>query len=154
MTLEPNRSPVGLRATPCKRRRNHRRAHAQLEVDAPKCTRRRGRSDIDKYKVRLVARGFTQIYGVDYFDTFSPVAKLASLRTILAIAARFDWEIESFDFNGAYLNGELGEDEEIHIPGAARVRGGRGPSQATPKVALRIEAGRAQMVRRLHSRPY
>jgi hypothetical protein len=70
---------------------------------------------VDKYKARLVARGFTQIYGVDYFTTFSPVAKLSSFRTILAIAARHDWEIESFDFNAAYLNGELDDDEEIYM---------------------------------------
>ena len=70
---------------------------------------------IDKFKARLVARGFTQIYGVDYFTTFSPVAKLSSFRTILAIAARHDWEIESFDFNAAYLNGELDDNEEIYM---------------------------------------
>jgi len=70
---------------------------------------------IEKYKARLVARRFTQVYGVDYFDTFLPVAKLASFRTILAIAAKSDWEIESFDFNGAYLNGELDEHEEIYM---------------------------------------
>jgi hypothetical protein len=70
---------------------------------------------IDKYKARLVARGFTQIYGVDYYDTYSPVARISSLRAVLAIAAHNDWEIESFDFNGAYLNGELDEDEEIYM---------------------------------------
>jgi hypothetical protein len=43
---------------------------------------------IEKYKARLVARGFTQIYGVDYFETFAPVAKLASIRTILAISPK------------------------------------------------------------------
>ena len=70
---------------------------------------------MDKYKARLVARGFGQIYGVDYLDTYSPVAKLASFRTILTLAARFDWEVECFDFNSAYLNGELEESEEIYM---------------------------------------
>jgi len=77
--------------------------------------KRKADGSIEKYKARLVARGFTQVYGVDYFDTFSPVAKLASFRTILAIAAKSDWEIKSFDFNGAYLNGELDEHEEIYM---------------------------------------
>jgi hypothetical protein len=77
--------------------------------------KRKSDNTVDKYKARLVARGFTQIYGVDYFDTYSPVAKMASFRTILAIAARNDWDIESFDFNGAYLNGTLSEDEEIYM---------------------------------------
>jgi hypothetical protein len=63
--------------------------------------KRKANGSIDKYKACLVARGFTQIYEVDYFSTYSPVAKLTGFCTILAIAARHDWEIKSFDFNGA-----------------------------------------------------
>jgi hypothetical protein len=77
--------------------------------------KRKADGSVDKYKARLVARGFTQIHGVDYFDTYSPVARLASFRLILAIAARNNWEAVAFDFNSAYLNGELGEDEEIFM---------------------------------------
>ena len=77
--------------------------------------KRKDDGSIEKFKARLVARGFTQIYGVDYFDTYSPVAKMASVRTVLAMAARFDWDIESFDFNGAYLNGTLDDDEELYM---------------------------------------
>ena len=77
--------------------------------------KRKADGSVDKYKARLVARGFTQIYGTDYFETYSPVAKLTSFRAILALAARQDWDINSFDFNGAYLNGELGENEEIYM---------------------------------------
>ena len=71
---------------------------------------------IEKYKARLVARGFTQVYGVDYTETFAPVAKLSSLRTILAIAARNDWPIEVFDFNSAFLNGQLDEEIFMQLP--------------------------------------
>jgi hypothetical protein len=70
---------------------------------------------IDKYKARLVACGFTQIYGVDYFTTYSPVAKLMSFRTILAIAVCQNWDIKSFDFNSVYLNGELDANEDIYM---------------------------------------
>ncbi len=70
---------------------------------------------IDKYKARLVAQGFTQVEGVDYFVTFVPVAKLASLRIILAIAARNDWDINVFDFHGAFLNGEFDDEEELYM---------------------------------------
>jgi hypothetical protein len=82
---------------------------------------------IDKHKARLIAHGFMQVYGVDYLETYSPVAKLASLRTILALAARLDWDIKCFNFNVAYLNGELKETEEIYMeqpPGYAEGRAG------------------------------
>ena len=59
------------------------------------------------------ARGFTQVYGVDYTETFASIAKMSSLQTILATATRLDWPIEVFNFNSAFLNGEL--DEEIYM---------------------------------------
>ena len=62
---------------------------------------------IEKYKARLVAKGYSQVQGVDYDNTYAPVARLSSLRTILAIAARNDWDIEVFDFHSAFLNGKL-----------------------------------------------
>jgi transposase InsO family protein len=77
--------------------------------------KRKADGSVDKYKARLVARGFTQVYGVDYYDTYSPVARLASFRLILALAARYNWEIAAFDFNSAYLNGKLDADEEIYM---------------------------------------
>ncbi len=77
--------------------------------------KRKADGSIDKYKAWLVAKGFMQVYGVDYFDTYSPVAKLSSIRLILALAARHDWEVKSFDFNSAYLNGELSDKEEIFM---------------------------------------
>lgn len=70
---------------------------------------------IDKYKARLVARGFTQVYGVDYTETFAPVARLSSLRVILAYATRYDWPIDVFDFNSAFLNGELDPSDELYM---------------------------------------
>lgn len=69
--------------------------------------------EIDKRKARLVARGYTQKYGLDYFDTYAPVAKLPSFRIILAIAGRNGWPVETFDFNSAYLNSKL--DEEVYL---------------------------------------
>jgi len=77
--------------------------------------KRKADGSIDKYKAHLVARGFTQIYGIDYYNTYSLVAWLASFCFILTIAVRNDWEVEAFDFNSAYLNGELNVDEEIYM---------------------------------------
>jgi hypothetical protein len=62
---------------------------------------------IQKYKARIVAQGFTQIEGIDYDETFAPVAKLASLRVILAIAAEKNLEMHQMDVKSAYLNGTL-----------------------------------------------
>jgi hypothetical protein len=70
---------------------------------------------VEKYKARLVAHSFTQIHRVDYFDTYSPIAKLSSFRVLLVMAACYDWEVEAFDFNAAYLNGELGDGEQIYM---------------------------------------
>ena len=70
---------------------------------------------IEKYKACLVAHGFMQQFGIDYFDTYSPVARLASFHVILAIATCNDWEINTFDFNSAYLNGKLTENEQIYM---------------------------------------
>jgi len=77
--------------------------------------KRKADSSIDKYKACLVTRGFTQIYGVDYYDTYSLVTWLVSFHFILAITMHNDWEVEAFNFNSAYLNGELDADEEIYM---------------------------------------
>jgi hypothetical protein len=79
------------------------------------CIKRNTEGKIQKYKARLVTHGFTQVFGQDYYDTFLPVARLASFRAILTLAACFDWEIDMFDFIGMYLNGELDEDKEIYM---------------------------------------
>ncbi|KYG40745.1 hypothetical protein M433DRAFT_31774, partial [Acidomyces richmondensis BFW] len=50
-----------------------------------------------KYKARLCARGFTQQYGVDYFDTFAPVVRMESMRMLLAYAAVEDLEVHQMD---------------------------------------------------------
>lgn len=71
--------------------------------------------NVVRYKARLVAQGFSQAPGVDYFDVYAPVAKLASIRGVLAKAAELDWEIHQVDIKGAYLNGELTADEQIYM---------------------------------------
>ena len=55
------------------------------------------------------------MYGVDYFETFVPVTRLASIRTILAITTRNNWEIDMFDFHSAYLNGVLDDNKDIYM---------------------------------------
>lgn len=69
--------------------------------------------NVERFKARVVARGFKQIEGVDFTDTYSPVAAYSSIRTFLAIAASKDWEIQQIDAITAFLNAPL--EEEIYV---------------------------------------
>lgn len=69
-----------------------------------------------KYKARLVARGFMQKPGIDYEETYSPVAKLATIRIFLAICLQKSFFIEQLDVKTAFLNGNLKEDVYLKIP--------------------------------------
>jgi hypothetical protein len=71
--------------------------------------------NVVRYKARLVAQGFSQVPGVDYFDTYAPVTRLSSIHTVLAIAAAHDMEIHQIDIKGAYLNRHLAENEVIYM---------------------------------------
>jgi len=68
-----------------------------------------------RYKARLVVQGFSQVPGVDYFNTFAPVAQLASIRTVLVFATAENLETGQIDIKGAYLNRELTADEVIYM---------------------------------------
>ncbi|KAH9751211.1 hypothetical protein KPL71_014192 [Citrus sinensis] len=68
---------------------------------------------IDKYKARLVIKGYRQREGLDYFDTYSSVARINSIQMIIAIAALRNLEIHQMDVKTAFLNGDL--DEEIYM---------------------------------------
>lgn len=68
---------------------------------------------IEKYKARFVARGFSQKEGIDYEETFAPVARYTSIRTIIVIAAARGWKLHQMDVKIAFLNGVI--EEEVYI---------------------------------------
>lgn len=72
--------------------------------------------EIARYKSRLVARGFSQVAGVDFHETFSPVVKTQSIRMMLALAAARDWDLEQMDVSTAFLYGDLEEDIYMEQP--------------------------------------
>jgi hypothetical protein len=76
--------------------------------------------NITRYKARLVAQGYTQKYGVDFTDTFAPVAKYSTLRTLIAIAAAKNYELEHSDVSTAYLNADLKETILMEVPEGLR----------------------------------
>ena len=66
-----------------------------------------------RHKAHFVAKGFTQIYRIDFEETFSSVARFESIQLLFSIAAPEDWEIEALNVKTAFLFGDL--DEEIYL---------------------------------------
>ncbi|CAM8960204.1 unnamed protein product [Rhodiola kirilowii] len=68
---------------------------------------------IDKFKARLVIQGFRQKYGIDYFDTYAPVARISTIRLLIALASIHKLLVHQMDVKTAFLNGDL--KEEIYM---------------------------------------
>jgi hypothetical protein len=68
---------------------------------------------VEKYKVRFVGRRFSRVEGIDYEETFSPVSRYTSIRTIISLAAAMGWRLHQMDVKTTFLNGDI--EEEFYI---------------------------------------
>ena len=80
-------------------------------------------SAIVKQKARLIAQGFVQCEGIDFEEVFAPVARMESVRLLLALAVAKDWRVHHLDVKLAFLNGELAETVFVRQPSGFAVKG-------------------------------
>jgi hypothetical protein len=81
---------------------------------------------IVKHKARLVARGFVQREGIDFDDTFAPVAPMESMRLLFALAAQEGWRVHHMDVKSAFINDDLKEEVYVHQPPGFTIPGKEG----------------------------
>ena len=79
-------------------------------------TKKDSLGNIERYKTRLVAKGFTKKEGIDYKETFSPISKKDSFCIIMALVVYFDLELQQMDVKTAFLNGNLKEEVYMKQP--------------------------------------
>ncbi|XP_034212968.1 uncharacterized protein LOC117625533 [Prunus dulcis] len=78
---------------------------------------------VQKNKARLVAKGYVQKPGIDYNETFAPVARLDTIRTLIALAAQKGWKLYQLDGKSAFLNGKLQEEVYVEQPEGFVIQG-------------------------------
>jgi hypothetical protein len=82
---------------------------------------------VEKYKVRLVAKSYSQVEGIDFGEIFSLVSKLTSIRFLLCVVSTFDFEIEQMDVKTSFLHGDLEEKIYMKKPEGYAVKGKKEP---------------------------
>ena len=94
-----------------------------------------------KYKGRIVAQGYSQVQGVHYNEIFASTARMAAMRTVLAIAAAEDLELESVDVSTAFLNGDIDAEIYMRVPEGLEVEGEPRPGEDPKRWVVRLLKG-------------
>jgi len=89
------------------------KGHKAIDVKWVYKIKVKANGEIDRYKLRLVAKGFEQKEGYDYEEIFSPVARMETMRLIIALAAQRQWKIHQMDVKSTFLNDPL--DEKVYV---------------------------------------
>jgi transposase InsO family protein len=109
--------------------------------------------EVERYKARLVARGFTQQRGVDYHATFAPTLLYKTFRVLLSLVAVLDWETNQLDVETAFLYGEMQDTVYMQLPPGLQLEGG-GAAAADGEPSARGGGGRATECVRLQKALY
>jgi Reverse transcriptase (RNA-dependent DNA polymerase) len=71
---------------------------------------------VERYKAQLVTKGYNQIYGIDHDETFAPVAKMSTARTLISLTVNSKWKLHQLDVKNVFLHGDLLEEVYMEIP--------------------------------------
>ena len=74
------------------------------------------KGEVDRYKARLVTKGYSQTYGIDYDETFAPMTKMGTVRAFISCEVNFGWPLYQMDVKNAFLHGDLQEEVYMEIP--------------------------------------
>ena len=85
--------------------------------------KRKADGSVNKYKARLVAKGYVQKQGIDFEEVFAPMARIETIRLLIALAATKGWEIHHLDVKTTFLNGDLNEVVYVSQPKSFIKRG-------------------------------
>lgn len=76
----------------------------------------KGHDTIECFKTRLMAKGYTQSYGINYIETFTLVAKINTIRVFLSLVANLDWPLQQSDVKNDFLHGDLSKKVYMDLP--------------------------------------